>query len=349
MKLKQAFHRQAEACSELGSPFTARLLRLCGDRLRAGTPLTDRLFAWPGDISGAGASLPLRLAGGLHALVRSGKSVDLSAAYPPNDVTDATLWPAVEAAMDAHHNFLNRWIDSPPQTNELRRSAVLIAAAHWLTDHFQMPLVLSELGASAGLNLLWDQYDLEINGARWGQNRAHLTLRPDWRGPTPPQAQVQIKERRGIDLNPLNPQDESDQLRLLSYLWADQDERINNTRKALQLPPAPVDQGDAVDWLEQRLSAPRPGHIHLIYHTIAWQYFPRERQQRGEEIIARAVENATPDAPVVRLSVEADGDVRGTGGAAITAQISPDPHPVPLGRTDFHGRWTDWAPPEISP
>jgi hypothetical protein len=349
MRLKQAFHRQAEACNGLGSPFTARLLQLCGDRLRPGSPLTDRLFAWPGDISGAGASVPLRLAGGFHALVRSGKSAKLSDAYPPNEVPDARLWQAVETAMDTHHDFLNRWMDSPPQTNELRRSSVLIAAAHWLSDHYQMPLVLSELGASAGLNLLWDQYVLEINGARWGKASAGLILRPDWKGPTPPQAQVKIKERRGIDLNPLNPRDESDRLRLLSYLWADQTERIKNTQKALQLQPAPVDQGDAVAWLEQRLSIPRPDHIHLIYHTIAWQYFPQELQQRGEKIIAQALKNAAPDAPVVRLSVEADGDVHGAGGAAITAQISPDPRPVPLGRSDFHGRWTDWAPPEIIP
>jgi hypothetical protein len=349
MKLKQAFHRQAEACSVLGSPFTARLLRLCGERLRPGTALTDRLFAWSGDISGAGASVPLRLAGGFHALVRSEKSATLSAAYPPNDVADDRLWVAVDAAIETHQVFLNRWIDSPPQTNELRRSAVLIATAHWLAARFEMPLVLSELGASAGLNLVWDQYVLEIGGKSWGPEKAAISLCPDWRGAAPPEAGVVVAERRGVDLNPLNSQNESDQLRLLSYIWADQDQRICNTKSALRLPPAPVDKGDAVDWLEQRLRAPRPGHIHLIYHTIAWQYFPQERQKRGEEIIARAVKNARSDAPVARLSVEADGDLRGMGGAAVTAQISPDPRPVRFGRTDFHGRWTDWAPPEISP
>jgi hypothetical protein len=51
------------------------------------------------------------------------------------------------------------WTQSPPtQTNEVRRSAALIAGAKVALDHFQRPIVLSELGASAGLNLMWDHY-----------------------------------------------------------------------------------------------------------------------------------------------------------------------------------------------
>ena len=50
--------------------------------------------------------------------------------------------------------FLLDWVQSPPQTNEVRRSAGLIASAHWLDARFRLPLHLSELGASVDLNPL---------------------------------------------------------------------------------------------------------------------------------------------------------------------------------------------------
>ncbi len=50
----------------------------------------------------------------------------------------------------------------PPQNNEVRRSAALIAGAQVALEHFQRPIVLSELVASAGLNLMWKHYALDI-------------------------------------------------------------------------------------------------------------------------------------------------------------------------------------------
>ena len=38
------------------------------------------------------------------------------------------LWSAVETAMAAHTDRLLHWLDSAPQTNEVRRSAALIPA-----------------------------------------------------------------------------------------------------------------------------------------------------------------------------------------------------------------------------
>jgi hypothetical protein len=54
------------------------------------------------------------------------------------------------------------WTQAPPQNNEVRRSAALIAGAQVALEHFQRPIVLSELGASAGLNLMWKHYALDI-------------------------------------------------------------------------------------------------------------------------------------------------------------------------------------------
>ena len=130
--IRDAFRIQSRACAGLGSPFMARLMGLAADRLAPGNPVADRVLGWPGDGGPSGASVPLRLAGALHALVLDGTEPELRAVYPPADTSDAALWDAVETAFVRHEARLLRWLDSPPQTNEVRRSAALLAAAAWV-------------------------------------------------------------------------------------------------------------------------------------------------------------------------------------------------------------------------
>jgi hypothetical protein len=251
----------------------------------------------------------------------------------------------VAQALDTHAAHLLHWLDSPPQTNEVRRSAVLIAAGHWLAARFGLPLVLSELGASAGLNLLWDRWRLDGVGQGLGPADAPVILSPDWRGAAPVSCLPQVIGRAGVDLSPLHPV--HDRLRLLSYVWADQPDRLARTRAALDVAaadPPPLARGDAVDWLAQRLAQPQPGALHMVFHTVAWQYFPAATQARGEAVLAEAGVRATAQAPLARLAMEADSS--GLPGAALTLDLWPDGRRIALGRVDFHGRWVEWqAPP----
>ncbi len=333
--VRQAFRQQAKACATLGSPLMERLMSGLADRLAPGDPVADRVLGWQGDPSSKADSVPLRLAGGLHALILTDMAPALTTAYSSgDDPTDAAL-----AAIRAHPAFLLDWLTSPPQTNEVRRSAILIAAAHWLTARFGLPLVLSELGASAGLNLLWDHYALRIDDQTVGPASPTLTLSPDWAGPLPPHSTPTILDRRGVDLNPLDPV--TDRLRLLAYIWPDQPDRIARTRAALDLAAhqhPQVDRADAADWLETRLATPTPGTLHLVFHTVAWQYFPPPTQSRA----FAAMQSAGQKTLTARLSMEADGQ---TPGAALTLTLWPGGETIPLGRADFHGRWVDWQAP----
>jgi hypothetical protein len=338
--LAQAMLDQADACDALGSPFMGRLMRVLAGVLPNPSRLSALLATWPGNVGARGAALPLRLAGGLHALVLLGRDPALAAAYPPQIADDATLGQAVEAALRVHDDFLCDWVQSPPQTNEVRRSAVLIAAAHWLDAHFGLPLRLSELGASAGLNLMFDTYALVIGKDRYGPEQAAITLTPDWTGPAPGLASPRISRRRGVDLNPLRVTDPADHLRLLAYLWPDQPDRIARTRIAIAGARAPVDKADAIDWLSDQLARPGIGQLHLIYHTIAWQYFPAATQARGRTLIEAAGARASPDAPLAWLSMEADTN---PDGAALTVTLWPGYRRYDLGRAGFHGQWVKWA------
>lgn len=344
--LAPLFARQAEACGRLGSPFMARLLTLCGERLAPGHPVTDRLLAWPGDATATGDAIALRFAGALHALVLMGRDVGLVAAYPPHTVADDVLWQAVRAAMTAHQSHIMHWLDSAPQTNEVRRSAAMIAATQLLAARFPgLPFRLSELGASAGLNLWFDHYALALpDGTTRGAADPVLTLAPDWTGPLPPVAPVTVADRRGVDLNPLSPDAPDDRLRLASYTWPDQPDRMARLSAALTVARPVVDRGDAAKWLADRLAAPKPGQIDLVFHTIAWQYFPATTDAALRATLSEAGARARPDAPLAHLSVEFEvGQPLAT--MRLTVWTGDAPQVLDLGRMNAHGITVEAAAP----
>ena len=338
--LAQAFQEQATACADLGSPFMARLCTLLAEPWPETGVLARRTAAFEGSLGPSGASLPLRIAGGLHALVLQGQNPALAAVYPPNDPDDATLKAAVFGALSRHNAALAHWIETPTQTNEIRRSAALIAGGHVAAHHHPMPIRLLELGASGGLNLHWDAYALDLPSLRLGPTTSPVILRPDWAGAPPPQSTVTVAHRRGVDLNPLDPRDPGDLLRLCAYLWPDQPHRIEMTRAAAGLTLGAVDRGDAIDWLEGQLGTRAEGTLTLIQNTIAWQYLPAAAQTRGAALIAEAGARATRSAPLGWLQMEADDS--GERGAAVRLHLWPEDRELMLGRADFHGRWVHW-------
>lgn len=340
--LADVFRGQARTCAQLGSPFMERLLILIADSLAPGSAVMDRLLSWPGDTTSRGASVPLRLAGGLHALVLTGAAPELAALYPPHEVSDDRLRAVLVRAMHEHAKALMAWLDRPPQTNEVRRSVALIPVAQMLMTRYGLPLTLSEVGASAGLNLNFDRFALEVEGQRSGPSKPALMLQPDWSGPAPEGKTLHVAERRGCDLTPLTGPDAT--LRLRAYLWPDQPDRAALLDAAVACGPAPVDAMDVADWLPGRLARDTRGTCHLIYHTIAWQYLPRKTQTNCAAMIEAAGAAATPDAPLAWFGMEAD-DME--NGAGLTLRLWPDGLSLDLGRADFHGRWIRWQPQEM--
>ncbi|MBO3762019.1 DUF2332 family protein [Ciceribacter sp. L1K22] len=339
--IRVSFVRQAEACETLGSAFTGRLCRIAAHRMGQDSAVERVILEWQGNPTGTGDALALRLAGALHALVLSESDDGLAAVYPPETSSDEALWQACRNAFVLHESFILDRLKSAPQTNEVRRSSALLPAFLTIADRCDKPLVLSEVGASAGLNLRWDRYAYRLGDFAWG-NDSSVVLAPDWEGKPPPRAQVSVAGRAGCDLNPLDPASPDDCLRLTSYIWADQQDRLDRTRAALAIARQDglkVERADAVDWLESRLRRDHAGQCHVVYHTIAWQYLPAELKQKGEALIAAAGARATERAPLARLQVEADGE---PDGASISLQLWPTGEKHEIGRADFHGRWIKW-------
>lgn len=304
---RAAFARQAHWAEALGSPLMVRLCRLLGERLDRESEVGRRVLDWPGDADSLADAVPLRLAGGLHALVRRGEAPGLADRYPPRPLPDdEDLWAALRPALA--HPDLPAWLDGAPQTNEVGRSAVLMAGLLAVADAFPQPVELLELGASAGLNLILDRYGYDLGGRRAGDSASPLQLKPEWMGDPPPAARVEVAGRRGVDLNPLDPRRDGE--RLLAYVWPDQRRRLAQLEAALAVAasdPPRVEPGDAAGWIEERLAEPAAaGVTRVVLHSIAFQYFPDDTRARIAAAMAEAGRAATSAAPLAWLRYEHD-------------------------------------------
>ena len=162
------------------------------------------------------------------------------------------------------------------QTNEVGRSTALLPALATVAGRVPGRLAVVDLGAAAGLNLLFDRYGYDYGSAgRAGSAQSTVQLacglrtgHLPWRGPTAdPVDRVagRLGRRLGIDRTPLDPADADDARWLLACQWPDDLVRFRRLRAALDLaasavddrgrPLAPVVAGDIVDDLA-RLAGP---------------------------------------------------------------------------------------------
>lgn len=86
------------------------------------------------------------------------------------------------------------------------------------------------------------------------------------------------------------------------------------------------------------------GACHLIFHTVAWQYFPPPTRHKATAAIEAAGARATAEAPLAWFGMEADD--RDKRGAALRLRLWTGERAAgqsfDMGRADFHGRWVDW-------
>jgi hypothetical protein len=345
--IRAVFAQQGVWCRELGSPLTGLLCELASRKLDRSTQIGRRILDWPVGLPDLRFdALPLRLAGGLHALVRYGRLPALARLYPPYPTPhDEVLWREVAAALAKAGDELEPWLARAPQTNEVARAAALMAGLLVVTASTGLPLALLELGTSAGLNLMLDRYAHQLGSLLAGVEGSPVQLAPIWQGPPPPAAAVRIQDRRGVDLHPLDVTQVGDRERLLAYIWADQAERLARTEAAIAITaadPPTVDRGDAADWLEAQLDAtPRSGIVRVVMHSIAFQYFPPATRQRIMEHLARVGAAATKQAPLAWLSYEMEPRL-GTQ-AELRLRLWPSGHEQTLATGDPHGTKLSWA------
>jgi hypothetical protein len=332
-----AFAKQGWACRGMGSPLTGDVLDALADILDTTTATGRCIMAWP--VEPLADALPLRLAGGLHALARSGRAPALTALYGGQGDAHTIL----RDVLAAHDDWLERWLASPPQTNEVMRSAALMAGLMVVTALHGQPIELLELGSSAGLNLNLDRFNFTLGGVRVGDPASGVKIAPVWNGTPPPLVSPDVVGRAGVDIRPVDLSDDKSAQRLIAYVWPDQTERLARIEAAIDIArayPPGVTEGDAAEWVERRLSLPQPaGTTRVVMHSVFWQYLPPQTQAQITASIERAGQRATADCPLAWVRFE---PLDSLYTMALTVRMWPDGAERHLANCHPHCAHIDW-------
>lgn len=345
LTVAEAFANQVAYCRNNGAPITARIVKGVADLLGQPDPgaFVERIRDWPG--APLADAVPLRSAGGLHALHLSRRAPELAPLYAgePADVAGV-----LAGVVKAHEAFLLPSLDGPPQTNEAGRSWGFAAAMLWLSDQgLPSRFECLEIGSSAGINLMMDRYRYDLGGVVVGPDDAAMDFAPEWRGLPPPSRPIEIASLKGCDVAPLDLRDPAQALRLTSYVWPEHAIRFERIRAAVgaaKLRPPRLLAMNAADFVERELALPQaPGTTRMLMHSIVWQYMPEDQQRRVSRAMEAAAMRASPDKGLAWVQLEANRTLLNHG---LTVRRWPGGgEPEMLAGAHAHGAWVEWKAP----
>ncbi|APW72404.1 MULTISPECIES: DUF2332 domain-containing protein [Sphingopyxis] len=341
--VRTAFRNQVAYCRAADAPVTARIVAALATLIDApATGFARRMAEWQG--APLADALPLRAAGGLHALHLSGAAPELAPIYADaDDINDAAIVAGVVQRQEA---ALLPWLDGPPQTNEAGRSSNFIAAMLWLAEQGLPPRFdCLEIGSSAGINLMIDRYHYDLGGVHVGPRPGAMAFTPEWQGNHPPQLPIEIAALKGCDVAPVDLTDPAQALQLKAYIWPEHAVRFARMEAAIaaarERTPDLV-RATAADFVEAELKKPQAaGTTRVLMHSIVWQYVPENQQMRVTTAMEEAGAEATPDRPLAWIALEANRTVHHhelvvrhwPGGEA--GRLLARSHP--------HGAWIEWT------
>lgn len=224
------------------------------------------------------------------------------------------------------------------QTNEIRRCSYLMPAfgTVWL-DSGGMPLGLIDVGASAGLNLLWDKYRYRYSdGSTLGRPDSEVVIDCELKNVMPdiPSELPCVVFRKGVDLNPVDLGDDEEYLWMMALVWPDHPDRadlLSAARRTWLSNPPRVERGDALEILPRILEEVPVEAALCVFHCHTLNQFPPDARVAFYEILLREsydrrVYHVSSEGEYMYLSRIADG-------------ISDT---ILSARRNAHGRWIEW-------
>ena len=277
----------------------------------------------------------------MHYLVLAGEAPELARAY----AGDGDPWPPFRALLVERRERIARFVaEQAVQTNEVQRCFGLVPGILALGD--ALPLDMIELGPSAGLNLCWDRYRYRYEAGSWGPEDSPLELSGGER-PGPPAALLAtapvVRRRRGLDLNPVDVATEHGSRLLQCFVWADQAERLERLRRAIDVARAErpeLIRGDYVELLPGLLADRDPGALTVVFQIASIPYLGEDRRR----VLYAALAEAGRAGPLAFLNATRPSEGwNGDDGYGLELQVWPDGRRRFVGHLDFHGEWISWT------
>lgn len=350
-----------------------RFRRFAEAECRGSSPLYERLslaIATDDGVLSLMAEAPIRqrrpnlLFAAVHDLLLSGEAGELRRFYPSlpdgGGSHAGDPWPPFRTFCVSHHGKLAGLLRTrATQTNELRRSGLLLPALGIASRRFRdRPMAVIDVGASAGLNLLFDAYGYDYGtGRATGPAESTVRIACELRGRhTPPIPVVfpQVAHRVGLDRRPLDVSDEDDVRWLRACLWPEHRLRRRLLDAAIEIArsfPPRVVRGNALDMLPVLAGEVPPTMPLCVVHTATLTYFSAAERAAFADLVGQLARTRR----LVWIALEGHGsspasgvtppgEVRpGAGMLSFTEFPGGERRDHLLAYADMHGGWMEWV------
>ena len=284
--------------------------------------------------------VPHRLLAAVRLLVSRGEVEDFEDAPEP--------WPVFRSVLFERSEWITRFVlEQPVQTHVVQRCWALLPLFLTIARVAGKPLDLIELGASGGLNLLWDRYFYRYQAGTWGDMASGVSLAGDERAHVPPDlldTKVDIHRRRGIDLNPIDVTS-AEGMRLLRAFRKDEGyvALLESAAKVLRREPPELIKGNYLDILPDLLRQRDGDSLTVVFQTHSTVYLSVDERRELRVMI----DSAARDGPLGWISTptnEEHGERR--GDYPLELAVWPEMGRRIVARTGLLATWLDWYNPE---
>ena len=211
-----------------------------------------------------------------------------------------------------------------------------------------------EIGASAGLNLFWDQYRYEYESAACAPMvagdptspvRIGCAIRGTARPPLGPDNLfvARVVRRIAVELDPIGLDDPDDVAWLRALVWPEQPERASRLDHAIAIAQAArrrlnfsMRQGDGAALLPTIAAELADGEALCVVHSFTLNQFSSEARLT----LDRTLSDAATKRDVLRLGLE--WERRDAPVLSLTLYGESGGKRRDLARCDAHGSWVEW-------
>ncbi|NOX23488.1 MAG: DUF2332 domain-containing protein [Actinobacteria bacterium] len=297
--------------------------------------------------------VPLLLFGAVHQLLLNGAEHPLREFYAtctdtPDPISDP--FPAFkEFVMDHYDTIIETARTRQVQTNEVARSSLFLPAYRIIARRTNRPLWIIEVGSSAGLTLLFDQWHYTYHhghsSIEVGNHESPVRLECIVRGPQRPlfpDPMPEIAARIGVDLDPIDINNPDDESWIRGLVWPDRTDRHQRLSAAIAVArsnPVTLVAGDAIDSLEAQVAAASEDSVVVINHSHLLNQLQPERR---EDFVAE-MDRLSEDRPIWRVSNEwlTHSNTR----LDLIRHFAHKHQVEGLADVHHHGEWISWRGP----